>query len=83
MNPTSEIAATGGGDDKAYIWKVADGSTLFELSGHTDSISSVKFNFDGKLLATSSFDCSVKIWEVQTGKLTSTLEGPSDPIDVL
>lgn len=34
----------------------------YTLKGHTDGISSVKFTGDGKLLASGSKDCEVRIW---------------------
>lgn len=34
----------------------------FTLKGHTDGVSSVKFTGDGKLLASVSKDCDVRIW---------------------
>jgi len=49
--------------------------TLPELivqRSHTNMISSVIFSPDGKILATSSFDNKVKLWEVKTGKLLRT-----------
>jgi len=83
LNSTNQIAVTGGGDDKAVVWKVQDGSLLFELTGHTDSVSQVEFNFDGKLIATGSYDGTVKIWNSQTGALMQTLEGPGEGIECL
>eukprot|EP00128_Syssomonas_multiformis_P018394 Colp12_sorted_trinity150504_noHs@2560 len=79
LNPTnSEIGATGGGDDKGYIFKTSDGSPLFELKGHTDSVSAISFNHDGKYLATGGMDGTVLVWEVATGKKVCTLEGPDE-----
>lgn len=56
---------------------------MFELSGHKDSITCVGFNYDGKLVATGSYDGKVNIWETWTGNLVKTLEGPGDGIEVL
>jgi len=75
-----DIAATGGGDDRAFIWKISTGERLFELTGHTDSIIAVAFSSTGKYLATGSMDGTAKIWESETGKLTATLEGPNEII---
>ena len=107
------MTETGGGDDKAYIWKYAkhvdgvidavasSGSAMdvegdatltngnaqqgagqvvssIELAGHTDTVTTVGFNFNGSLALTGAYDGLVKIWKVTTGELIQTLEGPED-----
>lgn len=49
-----------------------------KLSGHTDTVTSVGFNFNGSLALTGGYDGLVKIWQVETGELVQTLEGPED-----
>jgi WD40 repeat protein len=46
-----------------------------ELRGHTDAVYSVDWHQDGKLLATAGADKTIKLWDAQTGKSTSTLTG--------
>lgn len=45
---------------------------------HTDTVTSVGFNFDGKLALTGSYDGTVKIWNVDTSELVVVLDGPED-----
>jgi WD40 repeat protein len=45
------------------------------LKGHKELVFSVAFSSDGKLLASSSADSSVKIWDVPAGKEQTTLNG--------
>ncbi len=73
----------GGGDDKAFLWRYigVEGSRLeskVELLGHTDTVTSVGFNFNGSLLLTGSYDGTIKIWNIETGTLAQTLDGPED-----
>ncbi|KAJ0393858.1 hypothetical protein P43SY_005980 [Pythium insidiosum] len=75
------IVVSGGGDDVGVIWNREDGSVLHRLEGHTDTVASVDFSFDGKYAATGGFDGIVKVWEVATGKLVQTLEGPSEEVE--
>jgi len=46
-------------------------------TGHTQEVTSVAFSPDGRQLATSSRDNTMKLWEVQTGALLRTLGGPA------
>eukprot|EP01133_Synstelium_polycarpum_P004273 gene4273-4988_t len=78
-----DIIVTGGGDDLAYLWDRGTGEKVFELRGHTDSVSSARFNFDGTLVATGGMDGIVRVWTVETGVLHVALEGPSEAIEWL
>ena len=47
------------------------------FKGHTEPVYSVTFTPDGKYLATGSFDNTIKLWELATGKEAKTYGGPS------
>ncbi|GAB4816441.1 hypothetical protein N2152v2_003487 [Parachlorella kessleri] len=82
-----DLVATGGGDDKAFIWRVGQqafeetGGAVLELEGHTDTVSSLAFSSDGTLLATGGMDGRVKVWEVASGRCVQTLEGPAEAVE--
>ncbi|KAH8800337.1 hypothetical protein F5884DRAFT_891236 [Xylogone sp. PMI_703] len=44
------------------------------LEGHNDSVEAVTFSPDGKVIASSSRDNIIRIWETTTGALKQTLE---------
>jgi WD40 repeat protein len=48
---------------------------LQALEGHSDSVRSVTFSFNGRLLASSSRDKTVRLWDPAEGTLLQTLEG--------
>jgi WD40 repeat protein len=53
---------------------------LLTLTGHTGTVSTVAFSPDSRLIASGSYDKSVKIWEAGTGLLRQTMSGESDAV---
>ena len=45
------------------------------MKGHNDSVSSVAFNHNGTLLASGSYDNTIKLWNLETKTEIATLEG--------
>ena len=51
------------------------------LVGHTGSVVALAFSADGKTLATSGFDRTVRVWDVAAGKLLLALTGPKESVE--
>ncbi len=51
------------------------GRSFLTLPGHTNSILAVAYSPDGQALASSSFDNSIRIWDVKSNHTTRTLSG--------
>ncbi|MDM8515523.1 protein kinase [Desulfobacterales bacterium HSG16] len=52
-----------------------DSVLLFEtLKGHTSYVESVSFSPDGRLLASGSWDNTIRLWNMKTGRLVNTLK---------
>lgn len=54
---------------------VASPDILATLKGHTGTVEAVAVSADGTLIATASFDRTVKLWEAVTGQELRTLAG--------
>ncbi|KAL6213837.1 hypothetical protein ACLB2K_013276 [Fragaria x ananassa] len=81
-SPTDPVlVATGGGDDRGFLWKIGQGDWASELQGHKESVSTLAFSTDGQLLASGSLDGIVQIWDTTSANLKRTLEGPGGGIE--
>lgn len=56
------LCASGGADDLGYLWDSRTGLELMKLTGHQESVCSLKFSHDGRFLASASVDGLIKIW---------------------
>lgn len=57
------------------IWNLESGKPIQTLSGHRDGLRSVAFLPSGTGVVTSSWDSTVRVWDVGTGKEQACLTG--------
>jgi WD40 repeat protein len=80
FSPDGKLLATTGSNDGHNIkydlglLDVASGETLFILEGHSSDTLRVNFNPDGQVLASTSRDGTVRLWDVETGKSLAILD---------
>ncbi|MEL7140621.1 MAG: NACHT domain-containing protein [Cyanobacteria bacterium J06643_4] len=60
-----------------FLRDVASGKQLWKAKEHTDWIRALAFDAKCQTLATGSHDQSIKLWDVQTGKLLKTINAES------
>ncbi|MFS0519399.1 caspase family protein [Nostoc sp. UIC 10607] len=65
----------------AFQKVVYEGSERNRLEGHDAPVYSVSFSPDGKTLASSSHDFTIKLWNLETGKLIRTLKGHNGEVN--
>ena len=58
-------------------------ASLQALEGHSDSVNAVVFSPNGQLLASTSRDSTVRLWDPSTGALRGKLEGHSHSVNAV
>ncbi len=52
-----------------------------QIEGHTEVVNSVAFSPDGQILASGSYDKTVKLWDPISGRLIKTLKGHTEIVN--
>lgn len=60
------------------IWEAKTGQLVHMLWGHNDVVSCCVFSPDGRFIASTSWDQTVRIWSVETGQLFGIFTGHTD-----
>lgn len=83
-----ELVVSGSDDHTLFLWPAQIGGTplsgdgalspkkpLARLTGHQKTVNHVSFSPDGRMVASASFDNSIKLWDGRTGKFIANLRG--------
>lgn len=65
MHPQNDLCATGGEDDKVYVWNRKTGQVVHEITDHKDTVTEVHFNHDGSYLATGDMAGELLLHKLQ------------------
>ena len=63
-----------------WLYDLHTGSETALITGHTETVMHVAFSPDGKILASSARDETIRLWNTETGESLLSLSTPSNPI---
>jgi serine/threonine protein kinase/WD40 repeat protein len=72
-HPDGELLATGGSDARIHVWDVKEKRTVAVLEGHSQQINFLQFHCGSGLLASMSWDGSMRLWQPSPGRMLMRL----------
>ncbi|XP_031251478.1 WD40 repeat-containing protein HOS15 isoform X2 [Pistacia vera] len=88
-DPSGSLLASCSDDITAKIWNMKQDKYVHDLREHAKEIYTIRWSPTGPgtnnpnhqlILASASFDSTVKLWDVELGKLLYSLNGHRDPV---
>ncbi|XP_013110464.2 angio-associated migratory cell protein [Stomoxys calcitrans] len=75
FHPQNYLCATGGEDDKVFVWNRNNGEVVHEISEHKDTVIEVQFNHDGTYLASGDMAGEIFLHKIQENSGSDEKEG--------
>jgi WD40 repeat protein/serine/threonine protein kinase len=76
-SPDGRFLACGCKDSQIYIWDLSDNKQNVVLRGHQSEVRAVTFNHTGDLLASQSWDGTLRLWNPKSGRQLLNCPGDS------
>ena len=69
---TSRVLAVGGTDNKIQLWNTNSLSRQEMLTGHTGTVAALATSEQGNVLASGSYDATIRVWNLESGRDLAT-----------
>lgn len=84
FSPNSKYIATAGSYDRILnVWDLSSGRTITSFAAHQLEINSVQYSSNGRYIATSSEDSTIKVWNAYDFSLLYTIKRPKPELAVI
>ncbi len=74
-HPVGRWLAAGCGNGHVYVWDVEREQIAVDTTGHQGAVTAVRFSHGGDLMASWSWDGTMRLWNPFTGQQALTMEG--------
>lgn len=65
FNETCDQIISGGIDNNIKVWDIRKNGILYEMKGHTDSVTGLSLSPDGCYVGSNSMDNTIRIWDIR------------------
>jgi len=81
FSPDGKLIVTTSTDKRVVLWDASTGASVKTIKHPTGDVVSATFDCDGKrLLTISNKDNLIRIWNIESGECTQTLEGHTEKV---
>lgn len=81
LSPSGHLLAFGN-KPGICVWDIQKSQQIQSFEGHSDSINTIIFSPDSQIVASGSWDSSIKLWNIRTGLEIATLRGYACIVDL-
>ena len=71
------LLVSGDESGKIIFWEATTGKKLRELNIHTDKVTHLEFSTKGRLLASASYDGTIKVYDLKRKRIKQTFKNSS------
>ncbi len=79
FSPDGKTLAIGRKNGKIKFWDIDSRKIRLAIVAHTDQVTSLRYSSNGQLIASTSKDSTVRVWDSRNGDLLNTFRGHYRP----